>query len=76
MTIRRQFIAGASCPECQQQDKIQRVIDGDDMWMECVSCGMRKDLDAAPVGNAEAAALATAITLKPAGTKKSRPDNE
>lgn len=78
MTVKRQFIAGASCPECQQQDKIQRVIDGDTMWMECVSCGMRKDLDAAPtapVGNTEAAALATAITLKPSGGKKSRPDD-
>ena len=70
MTIKRQFIAGASCPECQQQDKIQRVIDGDSMWMECVSCGMRKDLDAAPEGNAEAAALATAITLKPSPRTK------
>lgn len=70
MTIKRQFIAGASCPECQQQDKIQRVIDGDTMWMECVSCGMRKDLDAAPVGNVAAAALATAITLKPASNKQ------
>lgn len=76
MNIKRQFIAGASCPECQQQDKIQRVIDGDTMWIECVSCGMRKDLDAAPVGNTAAAALATAITLKPASGKKSSPPDD
>ena len=44
--MKRQFIAGATCPECGQMDKIQRVIDGDTQWMECVSCGATKDLDA------------------------------
>lgn len=46
--IRRRFIAGATCPECSALDKIVRVEDGDTLWMECVACGMRKDLDAAP----------------------------
>ena len=35
--MKRQFIAGATCPECGQMDKIQRVIDGDSQWMESVS---------------------------------------
>lgn len=46
--IRRRFIAGATCPECGTLDKIVRVEDGDTLWMECVACGMRKDLDAEP----------------------------
>lgn len=43
--LKRQFIAGATCPECNQQDKIQRVDDGNKVWMECVSCGMVRNLD-------------------------------
>lgn len=52
--MKRQFIAGASCPECGQLDKIQRVQDGDKLWMECVACGMKKDLDAEPPASAPA----------------------
>ena len=48
MTLKRQFIAGATCPGCGQLDKIQRVNDGDKLWIECVACGMKKDLDDAP----------------------------
>ena len=66
MTLKRQFIAGASCPGCGEVDKIQRVSDGDRMWMECVRCGYRKDLDASPPDSA-VDALATPVTLKPAG---------
>lgn len=46
--MKRQFIAGASCPACGQLDKIQRVIDGDKQWMECVACGAVKNLDDKP----------------------------
>ena len=46
--MKRQFIAGATCPECGKMDKIQRVIDGDRQWMECVACGLARDLDAEP----------------------------
>ena len=42
--MKRQFIAGATCPECGQMDKIQRVIDADKQWMECVACEATKDL--------------------------------
>lgn len=46
--MKRQFIAGAKCPECGQLDKVQRVIDGDRQWMECVACGMEKELRLEP----------------------------
>ena len=59
----RQFIAGATCPECGQQDKIQRVIEDDRQWMECVSCGASKDLDAKPPEATDA--LARPVTLLP-----------
>lgn len=61
--MKRQFIAGATCPECGQMDKIQRVIDGDKQWMECVACGAHKDLDGPP--NEKVAALAQPVTLRP-----------
>lgn len=48
MSEKRQFIAGASCPECGLLDKVQRVDDGQRVWMECVRCGMQRDLDEAP----------------------------
>ncbi len=62
--MKRQFIAGATCPECGQMDKIQRVIGGDTQWMECVSCGATKDLDAKPPEASDA--LAKPVTLQPA----------
>jgi len=45
MTVQRRFIAGAACPECGAVDKIQRCIEGDRVWMECVACGMRRHPD-------------------------------
>lgn len=65
--MKRQFIAGATCPECGQQDKIQRIIDGDSQWMECVACGAKKNLDDKPPETNDA--LAQPVTLQP-GPKK------
>ncbi|MGB2337448.1 MAG: YheV family putative metal-binding protein [Alcanivorax sp.] len=66
--MKRQFIAGATCPECGQMDKIQRIIDGDSQWMECVACGAKKSLDDKPPAEATDA-LAQPVTLQP-GPKK------
>ena len=65
--MKRQFIAGATCPECGQQDKIQRIIDGDSQWMECVAWGAKKKLDDKPPETTDA--LAQPVTLQP-GPKK------
>lgn len=46
--MKRQFIAGAACPSCGAVDRIQRCSDGDSIWMECVACGMVRDLDEKP----------------------------
>lgn len=48
MSVKRQFIAGARCPSCGAEDKIQRCVDDDAIWMECIACGMVRDLDAEP----------------------------
>lgn len=48
MSEKRQFIAGATCPECGQLDKVQRVDNGTRVWVECVRCGMQKPLDEPP----------------------------
>lgn len=48
MTVKRQFIAGATCPQCGQMDRIQRCNDGERIWMECIACGMKKFPEDAP----------------------------
>lgn len=48
MPVKRQFIAGATCPSCGAVDKIQRCQEGDKTWMECVACGLVRDLDQEP----------------------------
>lgn len=63
--IKRQFIAGASCPECGQLDKIQRVESGTSVWMECVRCGMTRPLDTP-------SAEGTPVTIQPAGKPETR----
>jgi uncharacterized protein len=45
---KRRFIAGASCPQCGAVDKIVRVEQGDSIHMECIACGMVRDLDQPP----------------------------
>lgn len=44
-------------------DKIQRIIDGDRQWMECVGCGAKKDLDEKPAEAIDA--LAQPVSLQP-----------
>ncbi len=39
MTIRRLFIAGAQCPACQLEDKLQLCREDEREWIECVRCG-------------------------------------
>lgn len=59
----RRFIAGARCPECDAQDRIQRIekINGE-VLMNCLACGMVRSLDAAdtearPAGHQSAPVL-------------------
>jgi len=37
--IKRQFIAGARCPQCHALDKVRFCRDGEREWLECVACG-------------------------------------
>ncbi len=43
--IKKRFIAGATCKQCQKQDVIRwcKDSDSDHEWTECVSCGHRED---------------------------------
>ena len=38
---KRQFIAGAVCPECQAMDRIVVTGEGSDAQRQCVACGYR-----------------------------------
>ncbi len=40
----KRFIAGASCPECGEQDSIVSYQQLDDRIRECVECGFKQRL--------------------------------
>ncbi|MED5526922.1 MAG: YheV family putative zinc ribbon protein [Pseudomonadota bacterium] len=55
---KRRFIAGAKCPECEQQDSIQLIIENNVERIECVSCGYKqtqtsRDAEGAAKGDKE-----------------------
>ncbi len=39
MKIKKRFIAGASCPKCNQQDSLRWWIENAIEVVECVDCG-------------------------------------
>lgn len=43
MTVRRLFIAGARCPACDLEDKIQLCRTDSREWIECVRCGHQEE---------------------------------
>ncbi|MFI3246893.1 MAG: YheV family putative zinc ribbon protein [Ferrimonas sp.] len=40
--MRKRFIAGATCPKCQEQDSIQVYMSAKGEIMECVCCGYQQ----------------------------------
>ena len=38
-SIKKRFIAGARCMQCQAQDCVQLCTTADDEWIECIDCG-------------------------------------
>ena len=36
--MKRQFIAGAKCPNCGALDRVVKIITVDDEWVECITC--------------------------------------
>lgn len=56
MSIKRQFIAGAKCPECGAEDKIQRCQTEERTWMHCLACGMDRNMDDNPADESPAPA--------------------
>lgn len=56
MSIKRQFIAGAKCPECGAVDKIQRCQTHERTWMHCLACGMDRNMDDNPADEVPAEA--------------------
>jgi|GEM_PF-231041 len=65
---KRRFIAGASCPKCGALDKIVRVEEGESIRMECIACGMVRDLDEAPPRDfpSDEPAIGQVVTIQPA----------
>lgn len=41
-STKKRFIAGASCPECSQQDSLRWWIDHNVEWVECVECEFKE----------------------------------
>ena len=47
--MKRRFIAGATCPQCQQMDKLVMFDDEQHVrFRECVACGFKEQLDDMP----------------------------
>ena len=67
MSEKRQFIAGACCPDCGRQDKVQRVDNGAQVWMECVRCGMVRELDEPSQAPASSESGGQPVTIMPPG---------
>ena len=45
--MKRRFIAGAVCPQCEQMDTVQMFDDEDNRrWRECVQCGFKDEMPA------------------------------
>jgi hypothetical protein len=65
---KRRFIAGASCPKCGALDKIVRVEEGESIRMECIACGMTRDLDEAPPRDhpSDEPVITQTVTIQPA----------
>ncbi len=41
---KKRFLAGAVCPRCSAQDKIQVYSQEDTNYRECVSCGFKDEI--------------------------------
>ena len=41
--VKKQFIAGAKCPRCNELDKIRACKSETREWMECVACGYEEE---------------------------------
>ncbi len=66
--MKRRFIAGAVCPQCQLQDKIVLYVDNGDKFFECVKCGYKEKEQAAaskPVATPKPAAAEQIIKFVP-----------
>ncbi|GAA4884102.1 YheV family putative zinc ribbon protein [Ferrimonas pelagia] len=48
MVTKKRFIAGATCPQCQQQDSIMLYAQSGVEVMECVECGHQRRQGSAP----------------------------
>ena len=40
--MKRQFIAGAKCPQCGALDRVVKIVTAADEWMECIDCAYRE----------------------------------
>lgn len=50
--VKRRFIAGARCPQCAAEDRLQRVEYADGaIVIECRACGMARDLADPPAAD-------------------------
>ena len=46
--IKKQFIAGAVCPNCGAQDTVQMYSVDDENYRECVDCGFSDEMEKQP----------------------------
>lgn len=59
--VKKQFIAGAKCPRCNETDKIRACKSDTREWMECVACGYEEERPTEVTPPAETPATDSAV---------------
>ena len=69
-TLKKQFIAGAVCPACNELDRIQMWDEDGVPHRQCVACGFADTLNAQ--GNSVPKEVGTRVTPKPVEVSASK----
>ncbi len=73
--VKKRFIAGARCSQCQAMDRVMLCITRDDEWIECVDCGHteRRPTTVTPKGSFDASSAESTSNSDPVTVVQLRP---
>jgi|GEM_PF-1154155 len=73
--VKKRFIAGARCSQCQAMDRVMLCITASDEWIECVDCGHqeRRPTTVTPKGSFDALSTESTSNSEPVTVVQLRP---